>query len=240
MLSSKTGQIENHVMHWMSAAASPALHIGHDFKHVDRVRRWALRIAQAEGLDLEVVEAAALLHDIGLSRIETGPRHQHAPAGAVLAAEYLNEQGLFSRQDVDLIAEAIRCHSSPSGGGLLGTVLRDADKLDALGAVGIMRAFTSQAAKPEYALPAVKGDTWQMTMGEFEERFARGLGIGEYTVDQINFQISFFGELKTETARRLAKPLVDFMRLYLVQLDAEIMETRGQGDRGQNEGKPAS
>ena len=234
MLNSKIEQIENYVKQLMSAVASPALHIGHDFKHVDRVRRWALCIAQAEGLELELVEAAALLHDIGLTRIETEQRRQHARVGAELAAQYLNERQLFNRQEVDLIVEAIRCHSSPSGGGAVGTVLRDADKLDALGAVGVIRAFTSQATKPEYALPTVKGQTWQMTMGEFEKRFSEGPGIGECIVDQINFQISFYGDLHTETAKRLGKPLVDFMEAYLVQLDAEIMATRGAGEKSED------
>jgi hypothetical protein len=55
---------------------------------------------------------------------------------------------------------------------VIGAVLRDADKLDGLGAVGLMRAFTSHHAKPEYDPGHPKGSTWQMTMGEFEKRFS--------------------------------------------------------------------
>ena len=113
----------------------------------------------------------------------------------------------------------------------MGEVLRDADKLDALGAVGIMRAFTSKYAKPEYPPQDVKGDTWQIPMAGFEARFAKGKGIGDHIIDQINFQISFYGELRTETARQVGKPLVEFMRTYVTQLDSEI-NLSCRSDRG--------
>jgi uncharacterized protein len=205
----------------MSRPLAHELKIAHDFKHVDRVRGWAVRIAEREGFeDLELVEAAALLHDIGLAQVER--RNQHAQVGAEIAAQFLREKQLFTDQEVDAIYEAIRCHSSPSGGGKLGEILRDADKLDAMGAVGIMRAFTSKYAKPEYSPYSVKGDTWGKTMQEFEKRFAEGWGIGDYILDQVNFQISFFGELRTETAKRIAEPLVQFMKAYVLQLETEI------------------
>jgi uncharacterized protein len=216
-------QIEDHVRQSMATVAAPDLRIAHDFKHVDRVRGWALRIARNEGLeDLVLVEAAALLHDIGLACVEVEQRGQHAQVGAEIATRFLHERHLFADEEIEAVADAIRCHSSPSGGGVLGEVLRDADKLDALGAVGLMRAFTSKYAKPEYDSHNVKGDTWEMAMTGFESRFAKGKGIGGHIVDQVNFQISFYGELHTETARQIGKPLVDFMKAYVVQLDTEI------------------
>jgi len=63
-------------------------------------------------------------------------------------------------------------------------------------------------------------------MEEFEKRFAEGVGIGDYIVDQVNFQISFYGELHTETARQIGQPLVEFMKAYIVQLDSEINDTQ--------------
>ena len=221
-MTDKIAQIENYVKQLMSTAVAPDLRIAHDFKHVNRVRGWALCIAKDEGLDLELIEAAALLHDIGLTCLKVEQRNQHAQASAELATQFLNEQQLFTHHEIEVIADAIRCHSSPNGGGVLGAVLRDADKLDALGAVGLMRAFTSKYAKPEYDPRHTKGSTWQMTMSEFEKRFAEGKGIGEYILDQVNFQISFYGELHTETARQIGKPLVDFMKAYIIQLDSEI------------------
>lgn len=220
-------QIERYVKQAMGAVNAPDLRIAHDFKHVDRVRCWALEIAAREGLQhLETVEAAALLHDIGLARVEVERRGQHAQVGAEVAVQFLRRHRLFADPDIEIIAAAIRHHSSPGGGGMLGDILRDADKLDALGAIGLMRAFTSKYAKPEYDPQCVKGDTWKMPMAGFEERFAAGQGIGDYIVDQVNFQISFFGELCTPTAQRLGKPLVEFMQAYVIQLEAEITRHR--------------
>ena len=59
-------------------------------------------------------------------------------------------------------------------------------------------------------------------MAGFEARFAAGEGIGEHIIDQVNFQISFYGELHTETAKQLGRPLVAFMKAYVRQLEVEI------------------
>jgi HD superfamily phosphodiesterase len=222
-VSDRIHQIERFVLEAMGTVTSPDLRIAHDFRHVDRVRGWALRIARGEAFrDLALVEAAALLHDIGLSRVAVEQRNRHGQVGAELAAEFLAGRGLFSETEAGAIVEAVRCHNASSGGGQLGEILRDADKLDALGAVGVMRAFTSKHAQPEYDPENVKGDTWGMPMGWYEQRFTAGQGIGDTIVDQVNFQICFYGDLHTATARRLGKPLVAFMRTYLIQLNAEI------------------
>jgi HD superfamily phosphodiesterase/GNAT superfamily N-acetyltransferase len=202
-----------------------SLLIAHDYKHVDRVRHWALHIARSEGYeDLLLVEVCALMHDIGLTQSET--RGPHASLGSRITARFLREQGLSTEDEIAAIRDAIRFHSSPSGGGKLGAILRDADKLDALGAIGLMRAFTSKHELPEYSPQAITGSTWNMSMQDFEERFASGVGIGDTIVDQINFQISFFSELETQTAIRLAEPLVAFMRTFVLQMEREI--ARGQ------------
>ena len=201
--------------------------IAHDFKHLDRVRNWALKIAESERFyELALVEACALLHDVGLAHVER--RDQHARVGARIAARFLHEHALFSEQEIEAIADAIHHHSSPSGGGKLGAILRDADKLDALGAVGLMRAFTSKHELAEYDPQTITGVTWQLSMQGFAERFASGAGVGTTIVDQINFQISFFGELETKTAINFGEPMAAFMEAFVRQLEAEI--THAQGD----------
>ncbi|MBN1400547.1 MAG: hypothetical protein JXA74_06900 [Anaerolineae bacterium] len=69
-------------------------------------------------------------------------------------------------------------------------------------------------------------------MAAFEPRFARGQGIGAHIVDQVNFQISLYGELHTSTARRLGQPLVAFMRAYVLQLEAEVKATQERCEPG--------
>jgi len=209
--------------------------VAHDFKHVDRVRRWALRIAEEEGFeDLEIVEVAALLHDIGLPSVdEESERNKHGQVGAEIAARFLKEKSVFTEEQIEHIALAIRHHCSQPAlvaellktigeKGRLIAIIRDADTMDAIGAVGLMRAFTSKAAKPEYDPENLKGDTWGLSGREFDERFAKGLGIGDTIIDQVNFQISYYDNLNTKAAKRLAKPLVEFMKKYIIQLKREI------------------
>jgi HD superfamily phosphodiesterase len=207
-------QIEGYAQEMMNRCE-----IAHDYKHVDRVRGWALRIAEAEGyLYTERVQAAALLHDIGL----VDGRANHGPRGAEMAAQFLQDNGLFTTHEITEIADAIRGHTSLDGDDALRIILRDADILDLLGAVGIMRAFTSKAAQPEYVPDNVKGETWGITAVEMTARFASGRGIGQTIVDQINFQISCYENLRTQSAKEWGRPLQAYMQSFLCELEKQI------------------
>jgi HD superfamily phosphodiesterase len=197
--------------------------IAHDYKHVDRVRHWALKIAQQEQYPhLDRVEAAALLHDIGLA---SGGRKHHAEVGAGLAATFLQEHDLFDEAAIQEIVYAIRYHMSLNGKGQLLAILQDADILDLLGAVGLMRGFTSKWDKPDYDPEAIKGETWGMSAGQFTERFHNGMGIGDTIVDQINFQISCYENLSTAAAKVFGQPLVAFMRQFMEAFEAQINQS---------------
>lgn len=196
--------------------------VAHDFKHADRVRRWALYIAKEEKYeDLEMAEIAALLHDIG--RAQTKEWRKHGEVGADMAADFLKAHKMFTPERRDEICNAIRYHNkNREGEGELLNILRDADMMDLFGAVGITRTYTSHASKPEYDPANAKGETWQMSNRDFDKRFDSGVGIGEFIIDHINFQISCFDNLHTETAKHLAKPLVKFMCNFIQQLESEI------------------
>lgn len=87
--------------------------IAHDFKHVDRVRNWALVIADVERFpNMEMVEVTALLHDVGLSHLNEGvERIQHGPLGAEIAKTFLKGNSSLSAEQIDQIADAIHHHS---------------------------------------------------------------------------------------------------------------------------------
>jgi len=220
MDNNKIQQVENYVKSIMSDE------VAHDFKHVDRVKNWALQIANKENFeDLEVVEISALMHDIGLTQAEK--RSLHGEVGAEMAAKFLTENNLLTRNKIANVCNAIKYHNkNRKGEGKLLKILRDADMMDLFGAVGIMRAFTSKSSKPEYDVADIKGETWRMKAIDFDKRFDSGTGIGNYIVDQINFQISCYDNLSTESARRFAKPLVKFMKDYIKELDLEINDGR--------------
>lgn len=199
----------------------------HGFRHVDRVRNWALHIAEREGYkNLEIVEAAALLHDIGLSSGKE--RKIHGQEGAKMAEKFLRKNDIFPEKIIKEITNAIRHHNSNrTGKGKLLYILRDADMIDAIGAVGTARCIIHCSPKPEYDPNNIKSETWGMGAEGFDKRIDAGAGPGNYIMDELNFSISFYDNFKTKTGKKIAKPLVEFMKNYIIQFESEI--NKGQG-----------
>ena len=64
-----------------------------------------------------------------------------------------------------------------------------------------MRTFTSKYTQPEYDPHNVKGETWAMRGQDFTYRFQEGIGVGQYIIDQINFQLSCYDNLQTKNSQ---------------------------------------
>ena len=137
-------------------AASDAVH---DFDHVLRVYRMAERLAEAEGADLEIVRAAALLHDAEGTMPGAESRTNHHHASAEFAAEILRLEG-WELERIAAVQHCIRAHryrdTSEPPQTVEARVLFDADKLDVLGAIGVARviAYATLAGQPWYAEPS--------------------------------------------------------------------------------------
>lgn len=116
----------------------------HDWTHVERVRNLAMRIGKKEKADPFVVEAAALLHDIGRkAEMKSKGIFCHGEEGAKTARIILEKIGLDG-SDIENIAHCILTHRSRKANvpeTLEAKVLFDADKLDSIGAVGVARLF---------------------------------------------------------------------------------------------------
>ena len=133
----------------------------HSFEHVLRVKAMAERIGKAEGADLEIIEAAAYLHDSrGASPEEGGKaRKEHHIASAEFAGEVLAEKG-WSTERIEAVQHCIRAHRYRHNGERPKTLeaqcLFDADKLDVLGAVGAARtiAYAVLAGQPVLSEPS--------------------------------------------------------------------------------------
>lgn len=115
---------------------------GHDWHHIERVWKLARRIAAAEGADREIVELAALVHDIADWKFHDGDDS----VGPREAAKLLRAEG--ATDDVIAAVVDIVATISYKGAGvttamrsLEGRCVQDADRLDALGAIGIARCF---------------------------------------------------------------------------------------------------
>jgi uncharacterized protein len=116
----------------------------HDWAHTLRVERLCARIGPEEGADPVVLTAAAFLHDIGRSRQdETGGAVCHAAAGADLARPLLAAAAVSAARTENIL-HCIRTHRFRGDAAprtIEAKVLFDADKLDAIGAVGVARAY---------------------------------------------------------------------------------------------------
>ena len=126
---------------YFDGAASPA----HDWHHVRRVERLAERLVETvPDCDQRTVRLAVLLHDVGRPREDAGEIDDHAAWGAREARSILAARGEPADR-VDGVCHAIRAHRysmDPAPETVEAKLCADADRLDALGAVGLARCFT--------------------------------------------------------------------------------------------------
>jgi uncharacterized protein len=180
---------------------------GHDWHHVERVYRMAVKIGKAEGADMSVLEPAALLHDIARRKEGEGAVECHAAEGARMARQILKEIS-YPDDKIEKIAYCIDVHRyrkqiKPTT--LEAQALQDADRLDALGAICIGRCFTYGGAKgrPMYdpdIKPAEKYESKAATsMNHFFEKILK------ITPESFN----------TKTARGIAKERYAFVKGYV-------------------------
>jgi uncharacterized protein len=188
----------------------------HDFDHVLRVLKLAERIARAEGADVSIVRAAALLHDIGrVEAAETGG--DHATLGATRAREILTGRPTAIVQAVAHAVAAHRFRTDPTPATLEAQVLFDADKLDAIGAVGVARAFAYGGACGQRLWApsgSVDVDRWE----------AEGDDPSEHTpVHEFVIKLSRIKEcLFTATARAIAVDRHNVMVAFFERLSDEV------------------
>ncbi len=186
----------------------------HDLGHILRVAKLAERIAAEEGAQAEVCLAAALLHDL----VYRPKNHPESPLTARLAAELVPQwcretPGL--EPHAEAVAAAVASHSWSGGGtpaSLEAAVVQDADRLEALGAIGIARVFATGASfgaglwHPE--------DPWAE---------ARDLDDKAWSLDHFERKLLKLADgMRTPTGRRLAGARHAVLRRYLEDLRAEL------------------
>lgn len=192
------------------AGAEPA----HDAAHVTRVMANARRIAVAERAEVDVCVTAALLHELFNFPKSHPDSARSGDVCAEHAAGLLHEHG-FDPMFIERVAYCIRVHSFSRGimpETLEAKVLQDADRLDAIGAIGVARCFaTSAEMKRPFHAP--------------EDPFCRGRAPDDkqWTVDHFYKKLLRIGDgLHTATARAIAADRSAFMRAFLDQLEREV------------------
>jgi uncharacterized protein len=190
----------------------------HDFDHVLRVYQMAERLAEDEGADLEIIKAAALLHDAEGSApgSETRVHHQHHSAefaGQILAAEG------WPAGRIAAVQHCIRAHRFRNDGEIPQTIeariLFDADKLDVLGAIGAARtvAFAALNNQPFYAKPSP----------QFLDSGVKEPGEPHSAYHEYLFKLRKIKEiLYTPSARRLAADRDAYLEGFFLRLESEL------------------
>jgi uncharacterized protein len=198
--------IENARRHYEGADAV------HDFDHVLRVLALAERLALQEGADLEIVRTAALLHDVARGH---GDRMaaDHAQVGAEIASRLLAGH---PAEKVEAVGHAIAAHrfrGGPAPQTPEAKVLHDADKLDAIGAIGVARAFAFGGHEGQRLWAEVPPD-----YRENEETRHEHTPVHEYQIKLMKVQ----ERLLTKSAHTWARERHSFMVTFFERLEQEV------------------
>ncbi|MBT3322950.1 MAG: HD domain-containing protein [Anaerolineae bacterium] len=190
----------------------------HDFDHVMRVYRMAERLAKAEGADLDIIRAAALLHDSRGSAPGTGSaRMEHHQTSAKFAGEVLSEKG-WPQEKIKAVQHCILAHRfrnpAEKPKTLEAKIIFDADKLDAIGAIGVARVigYAAIAGTPFYEKPSdefLKNGT--KTEGESHSAYHEHL----YKLRKLP------SRMNTSTARKIADKRLLYLDKFFERLIAE-------------------
>ncbi len=191
---------------------------GHDWFHIERVYRNTLLILKSEKADKFVVILAALLHDIADPKFHNGDEK----IGPKMAAEFLMSINVSS-VIIEHVIQIIKHISFKSNIGTISNfnspefdIVQDADRLDAIGAVGIARCFNYGGFKNRTIYdPAVKPNL-EMSKEEYKTSTAP-------TINHFYEKLMLLKELmNTKTGKKIATERHRFMEIYLRQFFSEI------------------
>jgi uncharacterized protein len=189
----------------------------HDYDHILRVYRMAVRLARTAGADLEIVRAAAILHDAEGTTPGGAERANHHHSSAEFAAEILGAEG-WPPERIAAVQHCIRAHryrdNREPPDTIEAKVLFDADKLDVLGAVGACRtaAYAALDGQPFFAVPSRRF----IATGEKEP------GEPHSAYHEFIFKLSKIKDrLFTPAARDLAEQRHAYLQAFFDRLRAE-------------------
>ncbi|MEA3329999.1 MAG: HD domain-containing protein [Nanoarchaeota archaeon] len=180
---------------------------GHGFDHVNRVFNNSIIISEGEDVDLDIVKASALLHDIARLKEDLKEVKCHAEEGAKMAREILQEFD-FPENKIEKVIHAIKVHRYSKGlkaESREAEILQDADRLDALGASAIARIMSRAGKK---GIPIYDAE---ISPKDFYD------GEGTTAINHFHEKILKIkpGTFKTKKARELAKERYDFVKEFV-------------------------
>ena len=187
----------------------------HDFYHIMRVYKNAEMIGPPEGSNMDILLPAVLLHDLVIYPKGSSKSSRSSDESADLAEDILHRHG-YSQYQITRICYCIRVHNYSKRvvpASLEARILQDADRLDALGAIGIARTFSV-------------GGSENRTLYNPDDpfcRLSRNLDDKQWTLDHFQTKLLKLEEsMHTETAKKIARERTRFMILFMRQMQKEI------------------
>lgn len=186
----------------------------HDWPHIGRVAAAAKKMCESEGADLEITLAAVYCHDL-VNLPKNHPERKNASTLAAHEATPHLEKAGFNSEEIEKIKSAIIEHSFSKGlkpSSIEAAIVQDADRLDALGAIGILRC-------------AAVNTKMESSFYEPQDPFAedRPLDDSKFMVDHYFVKLFKLPELmNTQAGKRIALERVSFMGEFLEVLGTEI------------------
>jgi uncharacterized protein len=189
---------------------------GHDWFHIERVYKNALLIAASENCDLEIVQLGALLHDIADSKFHNGDE----TIGPKTARTFLEAQNISS-ETIDHVIAIIENISFKGGrverkfSSIELDIVQDADRLDAIGAIGIARTFNYGGFKNRTLYNPEIAPNLSMTKEEYKKNEAP-------TINHFYEKLLLLKDkMNTETGKQIAQERHCYMEGFLEQFYAE-------------------
>jgi uncharacterized protein len=192
--------VERKIMDFVEEQLSNSSNGAHSFDHTLRVHALSIQIGEDLPISVRVVRAAALLHDVGrLKESETGV--SHSILSGEMSRPLLQELG-YDETEIECIVDAIRTHRFSEGiepNSLEGKILSDADKLDAMGAVGIYRAIAQSESKQRGMIGFLKHADEKLLKLKDLMYTTKGKALASERHDVLQ---SFVSELREELAKK--------------------------------------
>lgn len=190
----------------------------HDFQHVLRVMNLAIEISKKENADMDIIIPAALFHDVIVYRKDTKKSKTESDESAEVASRILNNIKIYPEKKIEKVLICIRQCSFSKGikpSLLEAKILQDADRIEATGAIAIMRTFSSggQMKRPFYD----PRDPFRKKSQP--KSFATGLDLFYERLLVIEKQIH------TSWAKKIAKRRTTFLKMFLTELEIELSES---------------
>lgn len=194
----------------------------HGIRHVERVRKWAMKIGKMEGgVDMFLLELAVLLHDVG--RPDERKGRPHHVIGERISRKYLQGLKVLTKDEIDQICEAVLKHGK-GGESRLIKILQDADRMDLWGATAIARVFQFYHDKTFY----VSEKSFRPKKYSFEgaSKVYADEPWGIDIVSRLNFHLNMLDWANTRSARKLAKDKIRVLKKFISDLKKETIDLK--------------